>query len=240
MLVGLESCSTRACHMLTERHLHYPASWPPTHPIVPAAARQRAHPTPTACTTALSLPAGRGVGRPVDYVLYVTSVPCQAGTMAYAGVCAVGGDDSRPIMGAINLCRGAFEELGARRQLETVTHELLHAFVSVTGGCYITAHMNRLVDASKQHPGGICAQGCCSCKLACACVFAVLQVFSPSLFPLFKAGDPRRNVSGPYGATTALASPAVVAALRQLSGCASAAGVPLEDEGSGGSRGSHW
>ncbi|WIA21793.1 hypothetical protein OEZ85_004177 [Tetradesmus obliquus] len=136
---------------------------------------------------------GRGMGRPVDYVLYVTSVPCQAGTMAYAGVCAVGGDDSRPIMGAINLCRGAFEELGARRQLETVTHELLHAFV-----------------------------------------------FSPSLFPLFKAGDPRRNVSGPYGATTALASPAVVAALRQLSGCASAAGVPLEDEGSGGSRGSHW
>jgi hypothetical protein len=66
----------------------------------------------------------------VDYVLYVTSVPCQAGTMAYAGVCAVGGDDSRPIMGAINLCPGAFEGLGARRQLETVTHELLHAFVS--------------------------------------------------------------------------------------------------------------
>jgi hypothetical protein len=69
--------------------------------------------------------------------------------------------------------------------------------------------------------------------------FGVLQVFSPSLFPLFKAGDPRRNVTGPYGPTTALTSPAVVAALQQLSGCA-AAGVPLEDEGSGGSRGSHW
>jgi leishmanolysin-like peptidase len=66
----------------------------------------------------------------VDYVLYVTSAPCQAGTMAYAGVCAVGGEDDRPIMGAINLCPGAFESLPPMRQLETVLHELLHAFVS--------------------------------------------------------------------------------------------------------------
>jgi hypothetical protein len=65
-------------------------------------------------------------------------------------------------------------------------------------------------------------------------------VFSPSLFPLFKGGDPRRNVTGPYGPTTALGSPAVVAALQQLSGCATALGVPLEDEGSSGSKGSHW
>lgn len=70
-----------------------------------------------------------------DYVLYVTSAPCEPGTMAYAGVCAVGGPDSRPIMGSINLCPGSFEALPPKRQMETVIHELLHAFVRHAAAC---------------------------------------------------------------------------------------------------------
>jgi hypothetical protein len=77
--------------------------------------------------------AGYGPGRAADYILYVTSVPCEAGTVAYAGACAVGGPDSRPVMGAINLCPGAYERLPPGRQVEVTVHELLHAFVSGGG-----------------------------------------------------------------------------------------------------------
>lgn len=76
---------------------------------------------------------GYGPGRPVDYILHVTSSPCDGGTVAYAGVCAVGGEDSRPIMGAINLCPGSYDKLAPRRQIEVIIHELLHAFVSAPG-----------------------------------------------------------------------------------------------------------
>ena len=74
---------------------------------------------------------GLGRGRAVDYALHVTSAPCNGSTVAYAGACAVGGPDSRPVMGAINLCPGAFDRLDARRQIEVITHELLHAFVGI-------------------------------------------------------------------------------------------------------------
>jgi hypothetical protein len=61
--------------------------------------------------------------------------------MAYAGVCALGGEDSRPIMGAINLCPGAFESLPPKRQLETDMHELLYAFVSGVVGLHSKASL---------------------------------------------------------------------------------------------------
>jgi hypothetical protein len=73
---------------------------------------------------------GYGPGRAADYILYVTSAPCEGGTVAYAGACAIGGPDNRPVMGAINLCPGAYERLGPSRQVEVTVHELLHAFVS--------------------------------------------------------------------------------------------------------------
>ena len=78
-----------------------------------------------------SLVAGFGPGRAADFILHVTSAACAGGTVAYAGVCAVGGEDNRPIMGAINLCPGSYDKLAPRRQMEVITHELLHAFVSV-------------------------------------------------------------------------------------------------------------
>jgi len=90
----------------------------------------------TKCIDALvdrQVVAGYGPGRPVDYVLHVTSAQCEGGTVAYAGVCAVGGDDNRPVMGAINLCPGSYNKLPPRRQIEVITHELLHAFVSLAG-----------------------------------------------------------------------------------------------------------
>lgn len=81
------------------------------------------------CWFCICVFAGQGPGIPnVDYILYVSSANCQAGTVAYAGVCAVGGEDNRPIMGSINLCPGAFDRLSYKRQIEVITHELLHAF----------------------------------------------------------------------------------------------------------------
>lgn len=79
--------------------------------------------------------AGRGPGRPADFVLHVTSAACAGGTVAYAGVCAVGGDDNRPVVGAINLCPGSYDGLAPRRQMEVITHELLHALVG-GGRCF--------------------------------------------------------------------------------------------------------
>lgn len=67
------------------------------------------------------------------------------------------------------------------------------------------------------------------------------QAFSPSLFPLFAGGDPRVNVTGPYGAPiTAIASPRVAEVARAHFGCPGLAGAYLEDEGGAGSTGSHW
>jgi hypothetical protein len=67
------------------------------------------------------------------------------------------------------------------------------------------------------------------------------QGFSPSLFPLFPAGDPRVNVTGPYGRpVTIIRSPKVAAVARAHFGCAALLGAALEDEGGGGSTGSHW
>jgi hypothetical protein len=86
---------------------------------------------------------GSGQGRPVDFVLYVTSAPCAAGTVAYAGACAVGGEDSRPVMGSINLCPGAYDVLTPRRQMEVIVHELLHALVSAPAAPAPAPHHGR-------------------------------------------------------------------------------------------------
>eukprot|EP00877_Chromochloris_zofingiensis_P003960 jgi/Chrzof1/13565/Cz08g02100.t1 len=76
---------------------------------------------------------GQGKGVPnADYLLYVTSQPCTGGVLAYAGVCAVGGKDHRPIMGSMNLCPGAFDKLPYERQISVITHELLHALAFTT------------------------------------------------------------------------------------------------------------
>jgi hypothetical protein len=67
------------------------------------------------------------------------------------------------------------------------------------------------------------------------------QGFSPTLFPLFPRGDPRANVTGPAGEpAAAIASPKVAEAVRAHFGCDALAGAFLEDEGGGGSTGSHW
>jgi hypothetical protein len=68
-----------------------------------------------------------------------------------------------------------------------------------------------------------------------------LQGFSPALFPLFPNGDPRVNVTGPYGrAVTTVRSPRVAEVARSHFGCPTLAGALLEDEGAGGSTGAHW
>jgi hypothetical protein len=86
----------------------------------------------TSCFAAAVDPAtvaGYGPGRPTDFYLYVTASPCAAGVVAYAGVCATSGAGNRPIMGAVNLCPGAFDSLTPAKQLDTVVHELLHMLV---------------------------------------------------------------------------------------------------------------
>lgn len=86
----------------------------------------------TPCISATVNPAtiaGSGPGRETDFYLYVTADRCASGVVAYAAVCAIGGASYRPIMGAVNLCPGAFEALPASRQLDTLVHELMHTLV---------------------------------------------------------------------------------------------------------------
>ena len=167
--------------------------------------------------------AGRGGGRPVDFVLHATSAPCDEGVVAHAGVCAVGGYDGRPVAGAVNLCPGAFDKLPAHRQVEVVVHELLHAFVS--GGAHA-----RGGGGARLRGGAPAAR--CAARAARAFPRRATHTrapasiappprpppphrppppppatpphkgMSPTLFPLFPNGDPRANVAGPYGPST--------------------------------------
>ena len=67
------------------------------------------------------------------------------------------------------------------------------------------------------------------------------QGFSSNLYQYYASQPATATTTDPFGVShTSITTPKVLAEARSQLGCASLAAVPLEDEGGGGTAGSHW
>ena len=174
---------------------------------------------PTAMAASGGAGADAGAGVDADLVVYLTvkQEPCGGGDLGQATACSWDFETGRTLAGVINICPSA---------LEAVVRAAPPAGAEALGIADVAtlAEFGSLVDTIVHEAGHLLG-------------------FSTQLYPRFRDAQgrplPAPTLEEP-GGRILLATPRVLEVARQHYGCDEIEGVPMEDGGGEGTRGSHW